>query len=386
MMLSIAQISLIICTCICVRASPPLYEITATSMYGAGLQHGRMASSRIKGWLSSEEMSSLVAFVQGAGKEKFRKLKEVNSAHYPELVDQMQGIAHGADISLDSVWILNLITELEAVESRRNKDGHCSDIYTVSDGNFNHGHNEDWEGVISKYWYFAKYIAAPSANFESCAGLVYPGSVIGWAPTWNSHGMYLTQNSLFPLVNSDDGVSTVFAQASAICGKSGGKGQDAIVAELIRNQWSSGASVNLIDIKRKTMANVEVHRNKHSIYQVTNGTTTATNYSHFNMYKHLAPGTIQNPEASTVHRQARVDALPPPRTRADIIERLSDATDRAYPIYREMTLATLILDGSIGRMDVWCCGHSSASGGEPIYSWDMLNFFGDTEDSNVLVL
>jgi hypothetical protein len=58
------------------------------------------------------------------------------------------------------------------------------------------------------------------------------------------------------------------------------------------------------------------------------------------MVKTLEVGLADAPEPSTVHRQARVDALPPVRNMADIAERLSDDHDRQYPIYRGMTLHT----------------------------------------------
>ena len=60
---------------------------------------------------------------------------------------------------------------------------------------------------------------------------------------------------------------------------------------------------------------------------------------------------------------------------------LSDARDEAFPIYRNMTLHTLVLDGRTGRLDVWCCGRSAAHG-PPVYRWELLPsspFFGFAE-------
>merc|ERR1711918_42927 len=98
------------------------------------------------------------------------------------------------------------------------------------------------------------------------------------------------------------------------------------------------------------MANIEVHQDTHSVYQVSKRQqTTSSNYSHFNMYKHLQPGELDGPEASTVHRQARVDQLAAPRNRTDIANILSDTHDKELPIFRVMTLATLVLNGSTGH-------------------------------------
>merc|ERR1712083_1226506 len=116
--------------------------------------------------------------------------------------------------------------------------------------------------------------------------------------------------------------------------------------------WSSGASVNLIDLRAQRMASVEVHMKRLSVFEVTESRQLlAANYSHFNMYKHMESpmGPLDNFRPSTVHRQARVDALPPPKEKDDIIQLLSDTKDRKYPIFRNMTLATLILDANTGR-------------------------------------
>ena len=60
--------------------------------------------------------------------------------------------------------------------------GHCSDISArPRGGGGGHGHNEDWPGPIRAFWYLASYTALPGADFSSCAGVVYPGGLVGWA-------------------------------------------------------------------------------------------------------------------------------------------------------------------------------------------------------------
>ena len=101
----------------------------------------------------------------------------------------------------------------------------------------------------------------------------------------------------------------------------------------------------------------------------------AANYSHFNLFKEVDVGCDEGASTSSLHRQARVDTLPAVRSAADIAMRLSDTADPAYPIYRNMTLHTLILDGDTADLHVWCCGRSATSGA-PAYRWNMLDFWG----------
>merc|ERR1712176_28086 len=170
------------------------------------------------------------------------------------------------------------------------------------------------------------------------------------------------------------------------CGETASMTQDAMIERVASHVWSSGASINFVDVKTGEMANVEVHEGQHSVYRVSKGTSTPANYSHFNMYKHLEPGKLDRPEESesTIRRQARSDALPAIRNTQDVIDRLSDIADPKIPIYRDITLTTMVYDGTTGRMNVWCCGHSAASG-PPLYSWDMLHFFDDKFDVEIIV-
>merc|ERR1712217_433395 len=103
--------------------------------------------------------------------------------------------------------------------------GHCSSLYAISPNgykdSFAFGHNEDWSHIAKDLYYFVEYKALPNANFSSCSGFIYPGTLMGWAGSWNSHGMFLTQNSLFPSQTRKSGLSDVFVQREALCGASG---------------------------------------------------------------------------------------------------------------------------------------------------------------------
>ena len=90
---------------------------------------------------------------------------------------------------------------------------------------------------------------------------------------------------------------------------------------------------------------------------------------------YLEVGVVDGPESSTLHRQARVDALPAVASLEDIAARLSDHADAEWPIYRNMTLHTFILDAKSGRLRGWCCGTAAASGEPPAYDWHLLSFF-----------
>jgi hypothetical protein len=400
---------------------PPLFLIEAPTLYDAGFQQGRLASDRIRGWLSSREMTDLVNYTMadGIGRAALTQLVRDNTAVFPELVDELRGVAAGAGVPMQTVWVATLMTELEALQPQGQwRDGHCSDIFARGrpGSGLVHGHNEDWPGPVHDYFYFAAYRPAPGTTaVPRCAGLVYPGGLVAYAPAWNGHGLYQTVNTLFPTAVSGRGLGSAFVQRRALCG--GGESAvrsassrrralwiagadirslEGVVASLGIGAWASGASVNLVDLNAKRAVNVEVHGADLSVYEVGLGvlpnptgrsalsppapaaksSSLPANYSHFNKYKHLHPhGTLDPARPSTAHRQARVDALPAPRTAADVRTRLSDTADREYPVFRRMTLASLVLQVDEKELSVWCCGHAPREGGAAAYRWNLSSFF-----------
>lgn len=283
---------------------PPYYRITASSLHDAGLQLGRLARTRIQGWLATDEMKGIIAFVAGDGAEAFHRMKKDNSEIFPDLVRELEGMAIGAEVPLDSIFCATFINELESLMTnhggqwpphrgndgpRRGDDGHCSDVYAVAEGGaahgFAHGHNEDWPGPVWQFFYFVSLQPSDDAKgaFEPCAGMVYPGSLVGWAGSWNAHGVYLTQNSLFPTRTLAGGMSSAFMQRSALCGNaSASAGLDAIVRAMTAPRagvpWSGGASINLVSLTERRMMNVEMWEQHASIREVP--TTSAANYTH----------------------------------------------------------------------------------------------------------
>jgi hypothetical protein len=386
-----------------VPAPPPLYNISATSHRDAGLQHGILASDRIKGWLATDEMLRLLNFSRHEGRGAFEAMKRDNYAFSPELAQEVMGIAEGAGVAVDDAWVASLINELEALmpdKVRRQRqgtsapiggDGHCSDVYAVAEGGtargIAHGHNEDWPGPIHDFWYWLSITRRIDGDgggsgggitrLASCAGLAYPGALIGWAPSWNDRGMYLTQNSLFPRNSKRGGLASSFVQREALCGAAGGDSLDAVVDALSPSRvggWAQAASVNIVDLNQKRMANVEIYEGRHAVYEVTKAPGAASNYSHFNHFKELGGVEEDGKRKSSAHRQARLDELPPSRTVGDIARRLSDRADEAYPIFRNMTLTSILLNGDDGALHAWCCGHRPVDA-PPAYRWNLLDFF-----------
>eukprot|EP00039_Didymoeca_costata_P020906 m.342819 g.342819 ORF g.342819 m.342819 type:complete len:388 (-) comp21867_c0_seq1:20-1183(-) len=360
--------------------SPPLYHISAHTLYDAGVQHGKMAKERIHTWFNSEETQEVFHYATTEGKEAYTQLRTASESAYKVYADELRGIAEGAGLSLDNVWAAQLMIELENLMEMSgvrgtNFSSHCTDISTVSAGGFTkgfvHGHNEDWSPDAGKSYYYIKYTALPGADFESCGGLAYPGALIGWGPTWNRHGVYMSINTLYPKkIDIGKTISTAFIQRDAICRKGLGAGLKPVYTILQEGRWSEGSSANLIDTASSStgIANVETWTSHSALTILKPSDHHTTNMSHLNMYKYMDVTQGGPWLERSIIRQKILDEQPPPESKADIMDILSDPKE----IFSDKTIASMVLDSS-GNMLVW--DGTAPSTSAPLYTWNLRTFF-----------
>ena len=389
-----------------VTAETPIYHVKAPNLYQAGLQLGQLASNQIQAWFQLKEFVATQHFVQNTdiGRRAFASFKENNTRVFPELVDEMMGIAKGANVDLDLVWIANLTPELESLMplELKQREDHCTDLFGHEPkGDYLHGHNEDWSEEVKPLWYFVKLTpSSPSANFTECAGMAYPGTLLGYASTW-SKNIYSTQNTLFPNSTLSEGLACTFVQRRATCGH-GKDGRVTTLAESVVKlnsvgSWAASASVNVIliggdrvDTRMTTtttmttkattaaaaaavhMVNVEAYEDNFSVFSVT--PTSHGNYSHMNMFKHLKKGELADRgDVSTSHRQKRIWAMNAPTSVLDVAKILGDIEDPKFPIYRSITLTSTIYSSKTNQLSIWIDSNPHTT--LPVFVWDLGSFF-----------
>merc|ERR1719272_2240270 len=197
---------------------------------------------------------------------------------------------------MDRIWASNMLLELDMSKGLQNitsaflSPDHCSDVFAISEGGyangFAHGHDEDETEMLRPWFYFASYTfnstkGGNNTKFTSCAGMSYPGVVVGASPTWNEHGMWATQNAVHLAHLRQEGLASSFVQRRAVCDA---HNMTEAIAGLTTGGWAAGASMNLLDVRGRRMTNVEAWED---IYNVLEVTEAMGNYSHFNEYKHL---------------------------------------------------------------------------------------------------
>eukprot|EP00927_Polykrikos_kofoidii_P073867 TRINITY_DN69886_c0_g1_i1.p1 TRINITY_DN69886_c0_g1~~TRINITY_DN69886_c0_g1_i1.p1 ORF type:complete len:623 (+),score=98.11 TRINITY_DN69886_c0_g1_i1:172-2040(+) len=380
---------------------PPLLCIgPCSTLRQAGLLHGRAAAERIRALLDTEELRRTRAYYSCASSPDgaaaaFADLRADNAAAFPEYAAEIAGIAEGASVPVEDIWMVNLLAEVQALRGLPigKRAEHCSDIVLRGSGNqLWHGHNEDFteDPIWHENIYFVKYEATSEASFASVMGLCYPGMIPGFAMTWSSNGLMLTQNSLFPPSVHRRGLGCTFVARRALEEAT----FDGALLQLVAPGQALGASVNLFDVSSCFSAcggcrssggggapracNIEVHGVGNTVAIQWLSTALGSTLLHFNVYSSLAVGNANNPRNSAA-RQARASALlvaAPSKSggAADILSVLGDAHPKtAFPIFKPSTMASWLLDLESGTVRVWA--RSRPGFDPPLYTWQIDGFF-----------
>jgi isopenicillin-N N-acyltransferase-like protein len=131
----------------------PLIEISGRS-YERGVAYGRAANERIKRSVAlySDQMRGM-GFSQGEVCGIVDGFVPAMESYAPDLIEEMRGIAAGADCAFEDVALVNCRTEVVQIGERRVKDREAKDGCTgvivlpeaSGDGTLIHAQNWDWK-------------------------------------------------------------------------------------------------------------------------------------------------------------------------------------------------------------------------------------------------
>lgn len=280
-----------------------------SSNHEAGYLHGQKAKSRIRAFLSTTEISRVINFTNTAhGMDVLSALKKHAALFSPWLEKEVAGIAQGAETSVNNIWAVNLLSELEAVmpsgqvlvSELEKSDGHCSDVFARSgNGEVWHGHNEDWSLEFRPLLYVVVYNSLDAKTFPPVGGLVYPGQTPGFAITFTPT-LWTTQNSLFPKGLNSNGKCVVATMREALVAAGNSRNIDPLTRRLAAPGQAYGMSINGVARKGRgaharkfpmphqlaTAFNVEV-AGALNRSRVTTLASLGSNMTHFNNYKFM---------------------------------------------------------------------------------------------------
>lgn len=170
----------------------PLVEISADSYFELGLQLGKAS----RGWVSKilkrrkEWVSNLQKFAGAAPSRRFLPFLDALKEHFPQYLEEMNGLAEGAEIEPELIFLLQLNPELNAMMLTA-KDEDCSTVMAKSEDKILLGHNEDGSEQNQGLMFLLKARTPAGAEFFT---LAYPGIIPGNGPSVNCFGVIHTCN------------------------------------------------------------------------------------------------------------------------------------------------------------------------------------------------
>jgi hypothetical protein len=227
---------------------PIRFTTVGGTYYSVGYQVGSAMADLITDRLSFDDYQTLYPWLKNNSDAQFVNASLFNATQraYPELIEEIQGVADGADLPFDHIWMMNIVDELyefqrfglsvkelrqgrvvpidpsfapnpmHGVRHRlaQGKNGaanqkinpaltQCTDVFTNEGPTPAWGHNED-SGIYDQnhtYMVKARIYSNDSTDgvlLEEFVAYTYAGSVAGKAFMWNSHGLLFSCNALFP--------------------------------------------------------------------------------------------------------------------------------------------------------------------------------------------
>jgi isopenicillin-N N-acyltransferase-like protein len=156
-----------------------------------GYQTGHVFRKNIEKVISrrSEWHSNLINILKSdEGRKLSDKLLELSQKHFPNVIEEIKGIADGAGIHFDHIWAINIKSELETVQE---EPPGCSSIFFRDDNNMWLLHNEDGHTAFKDIMFTIKVTPPSGVSYIS---MVYPGIITGNGPSLNSRGIVQTTN------------------------------------------------------------------------------------------------------------------------------------------------------------------------------------------------
>ncbi len=323
--------------------------------YTIGRTTGELMGPRIRAALETPFVRDMREYAGGQGRSHFAALRRAveADARFSPLLREVQGLADGAGVVEEDIFLLNTTNEL-ALLKHGEMVPQCSDVLVPKAGVW--GHNEDGRTANAELAYLVT--ARVEGDKDSVYGseeytvYQYPGQLATGAFGFNAHGVVLAFNALPPLAVNTSGIPRHFVHRYLL----GAATAEDAVARLQSVQVACGFSANIGQVGRPhEMFNVETHGVVAPHAHVLK--VDKEPYFHANMYRRFSVAERQ--DLSSIHRLRRFQALAPPSSMADVRAILGDTSDSAFPIWRTdsppdhlSTLCTMFVDLATGDFSI----------------------------------
>lgn len=334
------------------------------SHYEFGFAIGKHFAEQIhKAYDTYSFLNELLAYHQSSvGQERFDTMLSIHEEKYPQYLQELQGMAKGAERSFTEVFLVNLRGEYRGFINEKDEIRGCADCSLLNDGLAIIGHNEDGSPVFRDHMYIIHAKIEDNAAFTACS---YPGFLCGNAFGFNAHGICFSVDNIRP-ENIQIGIARHFLARSLLDAKSINDAIQCVTPE----GRASGFSYTIGSIPERRIVQLEVTPDQFHIKEIR-----TVNF-HANHVLEI-PETAQTIDTSSACRVARARAILNSKSVEkvdDILAILGDQTHSEYPIYRSAkapdpteTFCTALFDLDMREMRIYS--------GHPVAQQDQMTTF-----------
>ncbi|KAH3894028.1 uncharacterized protein LOC127861692 isoform X3 [Dreissena polymorpha] len=274
--------------------SLPILYIKASNNFDVGLAIGSCFKAWIQEYVNGSNQVKAVKdfYAVSKGKDIVSQYMRTSEEYFPDIVEEIRGIATGCCLEFIDIFLLQLMSEIEFChtiqlenEKLKSSGKGCTGILLNTQQCRIIAHNDDWHpDVVDKVAIVHVTIDGPEAIKEQFVSYVYPGFLPGFGFQMNKH-LAITLNSLNPAVANTSGVPLVILLRSLLRCKT--IDECTTVLDFKPVGCSYGMTINIAEISSNRMSSVE-------IYTTENKSTLSVHWIEF---------TTENFEASFYHHE-----------------------------------------------------------------------------------
>jgi len=339
-------LALVACAAFAVtNTTMPSYYAVGESAYELGRSIGIQQKEAFQELIKADDslLKILVPWME-AHMDQYNQFCEANKKAYPDIFEEVRGIAAGAEIEENYTILLMLRPEIEAL----NKSGYSDNCFDIinnpSVGDENDvafiAHNEDWTPAYKPFGFVLhEEMPFSTTGAQHIVAFTYPASPVGFTFGYNDYGVVTSCNGLNPIPCRPGKLGRYFINRDVLAATSMDDAIDRLKKAAPESALGFGMSIGMVGMHK--MYHVEMapynpnDPNSKDGYVDVIEIKKGDSYLHSNSYTHSFFSRInQYTSNSTQHRLKRAGEMPTPKTPKLACDILGDTTDPKYPIYR----------------------------------------------------
>lgn len=320
---------------------------------GEAMRHLIQKRVEQQAWLHE----AMAKYESGALRSVVDSLASAGRAAYPQLWEEMKGMAHGSQVEFLYILLMNLQREIryfvpgdseraKYVQRMTSLDMNCTDVSYKGPEGWWLCHNEDGGDAADMCFLYMLQVNGDHGTFT---GLTYAGELPSSAFGYNSSGLVFTMDGLSPLHLDLEGVPRNFVSRKLMEAKT----MDEAIQIVTQARHSVGHNYNIASIAQEGTDPVSVETAPGGLFSVQ----TWEDICSFHVNRYLRLKTQQIPNPSSEHREKRVRELLPVNGLDGLLSILSDRKDKAWPIFdphgNGSTYCTAVFDLMQRRVEVY---------------------------------